>query len=442
MPALCLAAEMTAIEAYLGSACLLVAILLFWQTSRRKFGPLSLVGIFGLGAAAHAFVGFILAKPTTDAIWGNSKIAAFYPKAFLVVAAGLLAAAVGYKFGLGYRMDSLTARCKGLAIDEKRLLRWTQTLAVAGALLIVLVYYKIGYIPLLSPSPGLSRYLTAEVSSSYQVDEWIVSRGLDLLTLSLPFLLALSFAKRRWRTIAITLIGGVALFLPLRRANIVSIAVAVVIMEFLASGRLKKRYVAGIALVAVSYVASQLVFADFLNREFDAGETITALGSSLAEVRDLGWMMSLTNETWYGMTFLQAALPVPSVISDFSRENSLRRITTRAIGLDDEGQTGGLRLTLAGESYFNFGYIGVMLVGFAFGVLCAALDVVMDILKRTHGIVGRYLSALLFTWFCFWLYLAGTQAGATIKIGLLLAFGVLYLSRQRPRYESSSVELA
>ena len=431
MPALCLAAELTATAAYLACGCLVAATTLFWRTSRRFFLQLSLVGVFGLGAAAHAFVGFLLARPTTGAIWASSRVFDYYPKAFLVVSAGLLAVAIGYRCALNRRWDAVEARCARLSVDESKLRAWAQALTVSGALLIILVYYRLGYIPLLTSSPALSRYLTADVSANYQLDEWIVNRGMDLLTLSLPLLLAWSIEKPSLRIIVLTACGGVALLLPLRRANLISIVVAVVIMEFLRSGRLKKRYLAGIVLVLLLYGMSQLIFADIFNREFDASEAVTAVGSSLAEVRDLGWMMSLTNDTWYGVTFLQAALPIPSVVSDFSREHSLRHITTRAIGLDDDGQTGGLRLTLAGESYFNFGYLGVVSVGFLFGILCALVDIVINVLRRRQGTAGRYVSALLFTWFCFWLYLAGTQAGATIKIGLVLAAGILYLSRGR-----------
>jgi len=179
-----------------------------------------------------------------------------------------------------------------------------------------------------------------------------------------------------------------------------------------------------------------------LDQESDYHEVLTAAGSALPEVRDLGWMMSINDEKWYGMTFLQAVLPIPSFVSEFSHEHSLRQITTRAIGLDVEGQTGGLRLTLAGESYFNFGYFGVAVVGFLFGLACAVLDAAVAQLKNTDGIAGIYLSALLFSWLCFWLYLAGTQAAATIKIGLILMIFVLFFSRQRSAPQRPTTRLA
>ena len=157
-----------------------------------------------------------------------------------------------------------------------------------------------------------------------------------------------------------------------------------------------------------------------------------AVGSALPEVRDLGWVMSLSDEKWGGVTFVQALLPVPSFVSDFSQTYSLRQVTTRIIGMDQDGQTGGLRLTLAGESYFNFGYTGVVIVCALFGAACAALDVATDLLRKGKGMAGLYISSLLFGWLCFWLYLGGTQAAATIKIGLVVTIGMLFLSRVTP----------
>jgi len=431
LPAFCLAAELSGLEAYLGFACLISAVTLFWGNSSRRFGVLTLVGIFSVAAAMHAVGGLILAGPTTDAIWGNTRVADFYPRAFLVIAAGLLAASIGFEFGLRWRMTRITGWCKGLAIDDSRLLRWTQLLTISGAVLIISVYYKVGYIPLLSSVPGQSRYLTGAVSSSFQRDEWIVNRGMDLLTYSLPLMIAWCLWKPGWRNISIVVAGGLALLLPLRRANFISIAIAVVIMQMLRTGKLKKRYLAIIALAAVLYGASQLLFFDLLDGEYDARDAISAMGSALPEVRDLGWMMSISNDKWYGLTFLQAVLPIPSISSDFSHNYSLRQISTRAIGLDEQDQTGGLRLTLSGESYSNFGYVGVAVVGFIFGIACALLDVAVSHLKKARGIAGVYFGTLLFIWLCFWLYLGGTQAAATIKVGFILAISTYLFSKQR-----------
>lgn len=431
MPAFCLAAELTGTEAYLGFACLVPAIVLFWRRSTRRFGVVSLVGIFSVAAAVHAVGGFLLAGPATDAIWGSTRVADFYPKAFLIIAAGLLAASIGFGIGLRWRMNRITGWCTNLAIDDVKLLRWTQVLTIAGAVLIVLVYYTVGYIPLLSSLPGQSRYLTEGFSSNYQRDEWLVNRGMDLLTDSLPVIVFWRFWGRGWLNFLIATAGCAALLLPLRRANLASIVICVMIMQFLRTGKMRKRYLAILLLLAVTYEASQFYFFHLFGEEMNARGSINAMGSALPEVRDLGWVMSLSNEPWYGATFLQALLPIPSFISDFSKEYSHREITTRIIGMEEERATGGLRLTLAGESYLNFGYFGVVVIGFVFGIACAALDVAIASLRHDQGIAGLYLSSLLFGWLCLWLYLGGTAAAATIKMGLILVTCLFVLSWRR-----------
>ena len=164
------------------------------------------------------------------------------------------------------------------------------------------------------------------------------------------------------------------MLLPLRRANFATIAISVVIMYFIRAGGLQKRYLAAVLLLAVSYGASQLYFFNLFGWDMDASGSIAAISTALPEVRDLGWAMSLSDEPWYGTTFFQL-LPIPSFMSGFSKQYSIREVTTRMIKMDDERAIGGLRLTLAGESYLNFGYCGVVVLNMLFGLICAALDV-------------------------------------------------------------------
>ena len=133
LPALCLIAELSGIETYLGFACLVPAVVLFCRRSTLRFGAVSLAGIFSVAAAVHAVGGLILAGPGTDAIWGSTNIRTFYPRAFMVIAAGLLAASIGYGWALHRPMGWIARWCTRLAIDDSKLLRWAQALTVAGA---------------------------------------------------------------------------------------------------------------------------------------------------------------------------------------------------------------------------------------------------------------------------------------------------------------------
>ena len=378
----------------------------------------------------HSWVLRWLVRPLQSS--GGSTIQNYFPKAFMVVAEGLAAAAIGYSIALRRPLTRVKQVSERLDIDDQVLLRWSRWLAGAGALIIALVYLRVGYIPLLSAAPGQARYLTADISSSFQQYEWLINRGMDFLTDSLPVVLVWAIYRHESSNTLTALLGVLALLMPLRRANLISVIITVLVMEFLKTGKLRKRYIAIVIAASLSYGASQLVFFNLIGVAPDTSEVLGAVGSALPEVRDLGWVMSLSDEKWGGVTFVQALLPVPSFVSDFSQTYSLRQVTTRIIGMDQDGQTGGLRLTLAGESYFNFGYTGVVIVCALFGAACAALDVAIELLRKGKGMVGLYISSLLFGWLCFWLYLGGTQAAATIKIGLVVTIGMLFLSRVTP----------
>jgi hypothetical protein len=84
-----------------------------------------------------------------------------------------------------------------------------------------------------------------------------------------------------------------------------------------------------------------------------------------------------------------------------------------------------------GEGYINFGYLGVIAVGFLWGLAVGWCE---KLLRKTGGhkpALLNYGAALCFVWICFLGYLAGTQAAASIKVGTLLLFGVAWTSQLR-----------
>jgi len=74
----------------------------------------------------------------------------------------------------------------------------------------------------------------------------------------------------------------------------------------------------------------------------------------MPEVRDLGWVMSVAGEKrFYGLTFLVPMIPGPGIATDFKQKYGLSFITIRLMGIQE-----GLRITLPGEGYLNFGALG------------------------------------------------------------------------------------
>jgi hypothetical protein len=122
-------------------------------------------------------------------------------------------------------------------------------------------------------------------------------------------------------------------------------------------------------------------------------------------------------------------IPFPSIASDWSSSHSLRAISTKLVGMDETRQTGGLRLTVFGEGYINFGYFGAIAAGFVWGVMVGWCEKLLQGTGKGQTDFSNYAAVMCFVWICFLVYLAGTQAAATVKAGCLLVLGVAWASR-------------
>jgi hypothetical protein len=119
-------------------------------------------------------------------------------------------------------------------------------------------------------------------------------------------------------------------------------------------------------------------------------------------------------------------------MDDFSQKYKLGEITIRLMQLENDRKTGGLRMTLAGEAYMNFGFFGVAVLGFLFGVGCALVDNLSRWARARNNLGTSYAASLLFVWLCFWIYLSGSGMAAALKTSLALAFLMFFFSRKKP----------
>ncbi len=390
----------------LGALSLAFSLWLVWPTAT----PMLRVTFAAL--ACHAVIGWMVAEPSASAIWIGTGGAQLYATAFFVVSLGLLAGAFGFSIA-NQRQLSLPT------FDEDRFRVISRRLALLGAGGMFVVYYSLHALPwqidLLTI--GSTRYITG-------ITEWVINRFMDLLTITVPVLFL--FGKREK---VYGLIGLFGLLMPFRRANIMAVLLLIAICWSIRHNRFKPLLVC-IALAVSIYASSQLLYFGILARKVDTHESIAALGSALPEVRDLGWMVQLTDgHRWWGATFVQPVLPLPSFIVPWVQEHSLRSVSTRLIGLDREN-TGGLRLTLAGESFLNFGFFGVLVVCFAWGLAMRWIDsAIRSALpnRRLHV----YLVSLMLSWVAFWIYLGGSQASGIIKAGIGICAILLIITRSR-----------
>jgi hypothetical protein len=395
-------------------------------------------------AAAHVFFGFLMAGLTTEHISVRSNAQVFYANAMLIDSIGLFAGAVGYRWKVDGRARGLP-RMIPILVDVELAEKLLKILLLTGAALMFVIYWRLGFMQYLSQPakwPFL-RYITSDIAGGTTRDEWFANRAMDLLTVSLPFAVFRVSRRRRVLGVVLVVIGCLAIFLPLRRASLLEVLFASVLLIGIGRQDMYRLTRRVILAAALAYFISQCIFLlGAFNYGLDPGEVLTVSSTGLPEVRDLAWTLSLLNgDTLNGVTFVQALVPLPSIASDWSSTHSLRAISTKLIGADQTAQTGGLRLTIMGEAYVNFGYIGVMVVCFLWGCAVGWCDRLLDAIMEVKSIFASYIAVMFFVWICFMAYLAGTAAAAPIKMGALLLLGVAWTSRYRPRIPYAQAEL-
>ncbi|APS29389.1 hypothetical protein NC16_06490 [Pectobacterium brasiliense] len=108
-----------------------------------------------------------------------------------------------------------------------------------------------------------------------------------------------------------------------------------------------------------------------------------AFGNSFSDLRDFAWVYSYWDREYLmGKTQLAGLLAfVPSSISDFRQDWNIGRWTASLVGFDPNIHP-GLRMGFFGESYFNFGYLGVFLFGLVSGGILGRQDKILEKIKR------------------------------------------------------------
>lgn len=95
-------------------------------------------------------------------------------------------------------------------------------------------------------------------------------------------------------------------------------------------------------------------------------------GNTFSDIRDFAWVLGYWNgELLLGKTYVAGILSfIPSTFSNFRQEWSIGNFTLNTTGLlTEEVFHGGLRCSIFGESFFNFGFGGVILISVIYGYL-------------------------------------------------------------------------
>ncbi len=428
--------QVPAILILLGVSLLGVTLALVRDTASRRIGTTKTlcVLVFTL-ATVHVFTGFLLAGLTTTHTSIRSNADVYYANALFIDSVGLLAAALGYAWKLQWHTIAPQRPLSVLVNSDssEKLFRW---LLLCGVALMFAVYWRLGFIDYLrvpAKWPFL-RYITSDIAGGSARDEWFANRAMDLLTVALPFLVYRVVKRPRVLAILFVVVGYAALLLPLRRANLIGVLFASLILVGIWRGEVYNLTRRWILILASLYVFSQCLFLfSVFSSDLDPEEVLAVSSTALPEVRDLAWTLNrLEGERLNGATFAQALVPFPSIASDWSAKHSLRAVTTKLVGVDQTGESGGLRLTLMGEGFINFGYLGAIAASFLWGCGVACCEQLFLAVRKVRSEFLNYVAVMCFVWICFLLYLAGTQAAAAVKMGAILVLTVAWLCKYRP----------
>jgi oligosaccharide repeat unit polymerase len=345
-------------------------------------------------ASLHAVWSYLSAEMAGSLSSASNNASSFALDAFKIYFAGISAMLIGY--GLSSKPS---IRWRPITLNSRRFDRWTLALAIIGSLLVAYVLNGIGFVQMLLTGT-FSRYFGEEqVGSDYSLYQSLLRRGLATLIIVVPLLWL------RWQQSGsklLLLVGLISLLFMLstvRRGPILIALVSLVLSNAVAGKR--RRF---IAIILISLVAAFFVLQAFLiTVDSDSGgalaSTAFVLRSATGEVNDLAWVLSEWNHHWYmGATWLAAVWPLPATISSFKNTYVLTSVTKDIVGISREFESGGLRISMFGEAYLNFGYPAVIGLGLLFGFLIRKFNGLVDWAKDQGPLI-------LFP--CMFLYLAG-----------------------------------
>jgi hypothetical protein len=404
------------------TSCLCIGVCLWHVFRSLSVGVLRLVFVF---LAIHAVVGYLVAESSAPAIVSGTLDNRTFALSFLVIASGLMVAS--FAFHLSPPANGWLPH-----VDVKKLVKIAKWMTVGAALTMFYFYNKNEMLPWQVDilEMGKLRYQIAGL------DEWLINRSTDVLVITVPLLFLFKRAEK-----LLSLVGLLALAITFKRAPILAVILVAVLSSVIRTGKLKKLVLA-VTVAGAVYVASQVFYLGMLQGNDAPEDLYLPMASGLPEVRDLGWIIWLNKgELHWGTTLIQPFLPIPSFISPWIQEHGLRGITTQMTGYDRD-EMGGLRITLAGEGYLNFGAAGTIVLCSLWGWGMRKINNVVVAANQSGSVVDAYFAALLISWIAFWLYLGGSQASGVIKSAVILVAAMLYISRTVNVRTSLTAEMA
>jgi oligosaccharide repeat unit polymerase len=229
-----------------------------------------------------------------------------------------------------------------------------------------------------------------------------------------------------------TLLLSVGLLFFGSRGNVVEVYFAVMLCYLVKLGRRLRlgRLIAIIVLVlfVVLYLGA-LRAGIYSVTLFVAGAALALLyGNTFSDLRDFALLLSFWNgHFWLGKTYFAAAAAfVPRFLSSYRETWSIGVVTATMVGFDPKVHP-GLRPGIFGESYFNFGYLGVVMMGLMVGIVVRKVD--LEVKKAVGSPRPSIAKAFSYTVLLSVISNLEISAGVASIYMLLLVFGIAAVGR-------------
>ena len=366
-------------------------------------------------------------------VLGNdlSAVVVALPTVFLITLLGYVAVLAGgalwqLQAGLGLRKDAtrileILPRCSMMLMTSRRVLLFQAALCCIAQFLILALYFSAsGFAfdlrsytfenPTIRPiALVISNY--SIVIASHCLARYVTTKEKSLLLSTLVLTFGLVFFGAR--------------------GNLVAIYINVVLCYFV----MRRDKVSLFRIVTVMSIA--ILFGFYLGNvrggDYSVGGflasfvTMLLYGNTFSDLRDFAWVYASWNHVfWGGKTYVAAIMSfVPRFASRFRDTWAMGSMTASVVGFDPQVHP-GVRPGIFGEGFFNFGLVGVCLVGILFGFILRRVDVdvkcalhpqhpsmmkafastmllsVAGCLVISAGFSGLYTLAGIygFTWFC------------------------------------------
>ncbi len=164
------------------------------------------------------------------------------------------------------------------------------------------------------------------------------------------------------------------------RSNILSIYISILLC-YLIKLRTRVSLLKLVSIISIILVGG-LYLGSVRAGQYSLGDFFALLamailyGNNFSDLRDFAWVDALwDHKLWMGKTYLAALMAfVPRFASEFRDTWGTGAATATTLGLDPHVHP-GVRPGSFGESYFNFGLIGVVVVGLAIGMIVRRVDI-------------------------------------------------------------------